>query len=97
MSVRWGSQTKRYVPGCSVIVRDFLPTKSTVVETLTPGPTRWKLWMLAWSSTRNVYVLAARVVTGAPLLPSAIVNPGPTVPSSLAAAAGEAGVTDAWP
>ena len=43
MSVRWGSQTKRYVPGCSVIVRDFLPTKSTVggapfaVGWLTPG------------------------------------------------------------
>ena len=42
---------KRYDPGFKATVKAFLPTKPTAVETSIPGPIRWKLWMLAWSST----------------------------------------------
>ena len=43
--MRCGSHRKRYLPGFSMIVNDFLPTKSTAVETSTLEPARWKLWM----------------------------------------------------
>src|SRR5215211_6625918 len=50
--VEWGSQTKLYVPSLTVTVKDRSPTKSMSVETLTPGPERWKLWMSerSWTS-----------------------------------------------
>src|SRR5262245_33468151 len=49
----------------------------------TPGPVRWKLWMLALSWTSTSYVPGARFVTVLPFCWRVIVKPGPTVPTSI--------------
>jgi hypothetical protein len=75
-----GSQKKLYVPGESVTSQLVLPVASTLVARSTPpGPSRWKLWMVALSLTFTVYGPGASVVTGAPFWVNEIVKPGPTV------------------
>jgi hypothetical protein len=68
-----------YVPGENVTSQLVLPVASTPVVRSTPGPSRWKLWMVALSLTFTVYEPGASVVTGAPLWVNEIVKPGPTV------------------
>ena len=70
---------------------DFVPVAATdVITLLTPGPVRWKSWMLDLSLTVIVNEPAFSVLTGLPLDVSAIVKPGPTVPTSLPGAAATA-------
>ena len=46
IDVGWGSQTNVYLPFVSVILNVFDPVAATLVFTFTPGPFKWKLWML---------------------------------------------------
>ena len=55
MTVAWGSQTNTYLPFLRVIANVFVPTAGTLVFTFTPGPVRWKLWMLDLSLTTSLY------------------------------------------
>src|SRR4029077_4236508 len=82
-----GSQMNLYVPFLRVTVNVFVPMADTEVFTLTPGPVRWKLWMLDLSAT-TMLTLPACVGFFAIV----IVKPGPTVPlyTGVAARAGSA-------
>ena len=61
-----------------------VPVPLTSVDSSTPGPVRWKLWMLALSSTLIVYVPAVSVLTSLPLASVRLMSkPGPTVPSRV--------------
>src|SRR3954452_24787272 len=46
-----GSQTYLYVPFASVTFHVVTPVPETLVVLSTPGPVRWKLWMLDRSLT----------------------------------------------
>ncbi len=70
-----------YVPFFSVILKILAPVAATDVFTFTPGPSRWKLWMLDLSLTTSVYFPA---FVGFFML---MVKPGPTVPGSFGTAA----------
>jgi hypothetical protein len=60
MVVVCGSQTKRYVPAESVTVQVCVPVNETAVAAFTPGPERWKLWMLDRSRTSITYLPGVR-------------------------------------
>src|SRR5215211_2674790 len=87
MKARCGSQTYLYVPFFNVTVQVFVPLNVTLVSLLTPGPVRWKLWLVALSLTVMAYLPGLSVLTFLPPLVSVIVVPGPTDATSLVVAA----------
>src|SRR4051794_26978025 len=82
-----GSHTYLYVPFLSVTVHVNVPFGPTPVFLFTPGPVRWKLWMLDKSLTTILYLPALRLVTFVLPFLSVIVKPGPSTPLSVGVAA----------
>src|SRR6476646_4085939 len=80
MIVLCGSQTNLYVPFFRVTFHVYVLTAETLVFLSTPGPVRWKLWMLDLSLTVIVYVPC-----GTDFLLIVIVKPGPSVAVSVPA------------
>src|SRR6266545_4223564 len=81
------------MPFESVTVQVTVPTKSTPVDLLTPGPLRWKLWNRERSRTWIVYVPAGISETARPFRVSEMFGPSltPTVATSTPGGAGGGG------
>src|SRR5215510_9068211 len=62
-----------------------------VIARSIPGPSIWKLWMLALSEIANVYRPGLSVLNALPLCFSVMVKPGPTVPTRRSVDIGAAG------
>jgi hypothetical protein len=83
----WTSHWYEYTPAESVTAHVTLPVPVTLVESFTPGPDRWKLWIVAVSLTSKSYGPAVTSPEG-PLMQQVNVVPD-TDPLSVAADAEE--------
>src|SRR5689334_734206 len=83
MNDLWGSHTKVYLPFFSFSFHVTLVVAPTDVFLSMPGPFRWKLWIDDLSEILKMYVPAFSFETFLPPFVRVIVNPGPSVPTSV--------------